>query len=185
MGAQAPKIERWKAAVADGQFGIWDLDPLLDLVHYPSAWKQRLGFPEIFAPDHTWFWRCRVHPDDLGAMMSALHAHLDGFSDTYEARFRLRSNGSGYRCVVSRGRVVARDDRGQATRMVGTMIDVTQRSLSGHGLNANLASSHGVPPATSFPMHLPLSQAGLATLAPPIERVSDLLDLACDEALPY
>lgn len=184
METQALKLERWQAAVAGGQFGVWDLDPVLDLVHYASAWKQRLGFPEIFAPDHTWFWRCRVHPDDLAPMMAALQAHLDGFNDTYEARFRLRSNGSGYRRVVSRGRVVARDDRGQSTRMVGTMIDVTERNFGFSDRDPSLASRRLITPG-EFPMPLMLSQAGAMLPSPAISRVSDLLDLACEEALRY
>ena len=74
-----------------------------------------------------------VHPDDFQAMLRALRAHLDGFAPHYEMQFRLRGNGFGYRTVLSRGRVVARDHRGDATRMVGTMIDLTGRPLAPTG----------------------------------------------------
>ena len=61
-------------------------------------------------------------------MLDALRTHLDGHSSSYEMRFRLRSTGSGYRTVLSRGRIVARDQRGHPTRMVGTMVDLNLRS---------------------------------------------------------
>lgn len=118
---------RWQTALDSGAFGVWDLDPGLEMVHYSPQWKARLGFPGIDDADSTSFWRCRVHPEDLKPMMDALREHLDGFTPTYEMRFRLRSTGGGYRQVLSRGRVAARDHRGTATRMVGTMLDLCDR----------------------------------------------------------
>ena len=118
--------------------GVWDLDPGMEIVHYSPQWKARLGFAEIHAADNTWSWRCRVHPDDLDKMAESLKSHLDGTAPTYEAQFRLRINGSGYRTVLSRGRVVARDEQGTATQVVGTMVDLTGRPHASamHGLVA-------------------------------------------------
>ena len=86
--------------------------------------------PNVHEADSTDFWRCRVHPDDLGGMLDALRAHTESASPTYESTFRLRSNGSGYRLLLSRGRVVERDGQGRAVRVVGTMIDLSQRHPS-------------------------------------------------------
>jgi hypothetical protein len=153
---------RWQAALEAGAFGVWDLDPGLEIVHYSPQWKARLGFPGIDDADSTSFWRCRVHPEDLAPMMTALRAHLDGFTPTYEMRFRLRSTGGGYRQVLSRGRVAARDHRGHATRMVGTMLDLCDRP----GLPAPISPlAEGAfrmrPPAVSgVPLHRLLGVGG-------------------------
>lgn len=138
MSDASPDERRWREALEDGAFGVWDLDPRRELVHYSPEWKARLGFPRVHAPDSTGFWRCRVHPEDFDPMLGALRAHIDGHAPTYEMRFRLRCNGSGYRTMLSRGRVVARDDQGRATRMVGTMVDLTARPAHAatHGLAA-------------------------------------------------
>lgn len=127
MSEATPEEQRWRRALESGTFGVWDLDPRREMVHYSPEWKVRLGFPRVHAPDSTGFWRCRVHPEDFEPMLGALRSHVEGDSATYEMRFRLRSNGSGYRTMLSRGRVVARDDRGHATRLVGTMVDLTDR----------------------------------------------------------
>ncbi|MEO8806678.1 MAG: PAS domain-containing protein, partial [Burkholderiaceae bacterium] len=131
---------RWAMAIETSTFGVWDLDPRFDVVHYSPQWKARLGFPRIDAPDSSAFWRCRVHPDDFDPMLRSLRSHLDGCTPTYEMRFRLRSNGSGYRAMLSRGRVVARDKLGNATRMIGTMVDQTGRlsSAANYGLATEL-----------------------------------------------
>jgi PAS fold len=133
-----PEEQRWLAAIEGGRLGTWDLDPRLEVVHYAPQWKSRLGFPRIHDCDSTGFWRCRVHPEDFDAMLRSLRLHIDGSLPTYEVRFRLRSNGSGYRYVLSRGRVVERDANGAATRMVGTMVDLTDRPpvAAAHGLAA-------------------------------------------------
>ncbi|NCT84254.1 MAG: PAS domain-containing protein [Comamonadaceae bacterium] len=128
-----PLALRLREAVDRGELGLWDLRPELETVHYSPQWKQRLGFPEPYSADSTHFWRCRVHPDDLDAMLAALRAHTRGAKPWYEATFRLRSNGSGYRVVRSWGRVIAQTADGRTTRMLGTMLDLTPRPCTPRG----------------------------------------------------
>lgn len=123
----------WRQAIEAGELGVWDLRPELETVHYSPQWKLRFGFPEPHRADSTHFWRCRVHPDDLDGMLAALHEHARGHRPSYEARFRLRSNGSGYRLVHSRGRVIGSGHEGQVARIVGTMIDLTERPPTPQG----------------------------------------------------
>lgn len=179
---------RWLQALDAARFGAWDLDPRLEQVHYSPQWKAHLGFPRIAAADSTSFWRCRVHPADVDTMMHSLRAHLDGHADHYSACFRLRSNGSGYRTMVSRGRVIERDATGAATRMVGTMVDLTPRpaATAGHGLAAEDPQAESAASVLGrAPLHLELG-LGTSTLLPEspalIDRVADLLDLALRDA---
>lgn len=183
---RAAQLQRWRLAIENASFGVWDLDPFQEMVHYSPPWKARLGFPRIHEPDNTGFWRCRVHPDDLESMQGSLRSHLDGKASSYEMRFRLRSNGSGYRTVLSRGRVVERDANGNATRMVGTMVDLTGRptTQSLHGLAAE-DPEQVIERPSRLPLHAILGVVGAPYEAHPlIERVSDLLDLALSEGSP-
>lgn len=124
---------RWRQAIDSGELGVWDLRPDLETVHHSPQWKLRLGFPDPHRADSTHFWRCRVHPDDLEGMLAAMRAHARDASPSYEASFRLRSNGSGYRLLHSRGRTIERSPDGRALRLVGTMIDLTPRPLTPQG----------------------------------------------------
>ncbi len=171
----SPTVEerRWLHALETARFGVWDLDPRLETVHYAPAWKARLGFPRVHAPDSTSFWRCRVHPDDVDPMLVSLRSHLDGHADSYTMRFRLRSNGSGYRTMLSRGRVVERDAHGDATRMLGTMVDLTARPV--------VAARQGL--ASEDPHEALLIATERAPLpAVMADRIGDLLDLALRDA---
>jgi PAS domain S-box-containing protein len=118
---------RWELAIRTAGFGVWDLDPRDQTVHYPPQWKSMLGYDDVDERDSTATWRARVHPDDLEPMVQALTAHIEGRSPTYEKEFRLRAADGQYRVVLSRGRVVARDESGAALRVVGTLTDLTER----------------------------------------------------------
>lgn len=181
---------RWLTGIEDATFGVWDLDPRLETVHYSPQWKVRLGFPQIHSPDSTSFWRGRVHPDDFAPMLDALRAHLDGFAPSYEMQFRLRCNGSGYRTVLSRGRVVARDADGNATRMVGTMVDLSGHLLArrSNGLATEVPAQRIV--ASRAPLHTVLGAGDpgpLLVVPTPdalhlVDSVADLLDMALHAA---
>jgi len=187
MDMQHPAVEmRWQRAVESGELGVWDLRLDLETVQYSPQWKQRFGFPEPQGADSTHFWRCRVHPQDLPDMLAAIRQHAQGSQPGYEARFRLRSNGSGYRFVHSRGRVIERGSDGRALRMVGTMIDLTERAATPCGglPEGSRGVMAGMPLA--LPFHLLLSpddtlaQARRAQIALERDRglglVADLLD---------
>lgn len=122
-----------RQAVEAGELALWDLRPELETVHYSPPWKVRFGFPDPESADSTHFWRCRVHPDDLTPMLEAMLAHMRGSLPAYDACFRLRSNGSGYRRVHSRGRVIEGSPEGRVQRLVGTMIDLTPRAVTPAG----------------------------------------------------
>ena len=123
---------RWELAIQSAGFGVWDLDPCEQTVHYSPQWKAMLGYDDRDERDSTATWRLRVHPDDLEPMLQALQAHLDARNVTYEKEFRLRAADGRYRIVLSRGRVVARDAAGRALRVVGTLTDLTDRREAEH-----------------------------------------------------
>jgi len=83
------------------------------------------GPPEVLGI--AW-WRERIHPDDrervVVAMQSALAAAASGWNDEY--RFQ-RGDGT-YASVFDRG-FITRDGRGRAVRMLGSMLDVTERKV--------------------------------------------------------
>jgi PAS domain S-box-containing protein len=119
--------QRWEMAEQSAGFGVWDLDVANQRVHYSPQWKAMLGYADVDEPDSTQTWRSRVHPDDLQPMLSALNGHLEGAEPSYEKEFRLRTIDGSYRWVLSRGRVVERDEAGQALRAIGTLTDLTTR----------------------------------------------------------
>jgi PAS domain S-box-containing protein len=194
--------KRWRAVLENATVGVWNLTPQSEIVHYSPGWKAKLGFPSVDATDSTSFWRSRVHPDDFAPMLRALRLHLDGYTKTYEMRFRLRDGNFRYVAVKSRGRVVERDQHGIALRVVGTMVDPTGRMSApafgpAHSDRSDRAA-HGLraPLESMLESHRP--QRGLASVAALaqerqrlsldneesrrlLHQVSDLLDVAIRE----
>jgi ligand-binding sensor domain-containing protein/signal transduction histidine kinase len=65
-----------------------------------------------------------VHKDDLPGFNAALTAHFKGEAETFEASYRSLDVNHEWVWVLSRGRLVERDDRGRGVRMAGTTHDI-------------------------------------------------------------
>ncbi|HJU26767.1 MAG TPA: EAL domain-containing protein, partial [Rhodanobacteraceae bacterium] len=65
-----------------------------------------------------------VHPDDLERVEQALAEHVVGDSDHFEAEHRLLNARGEWVWVISRGKIVERDDTGRPLRICGTARDI-------------------------------------------------------------
>lgn len=98
---------------------FWDWDVTRDVFHRTGQSSERDG--EVQGSD----WRANaVHPDDLPALELSVRRHLTGETAEFMIDHRLRGNDGQYRWVRSRGKVVARDSAGKATRVAGTAMDI-------------------------------------------------------------
>ncbi len=71
-----------------------------------------------------------IHPDDIAGVGAALQAHLDGHSEFFVHKYRMMHANGSWSWLLTRGKVVSRDEQGAALRMVGTQTDVTERELA-------------------------------------------------------
>jgi ligand-binding sensor domain-containing protein/signal transduction histidine kinase len=121
---QAESEERLKLALWGTGDELWDsdlrtgklvrLNPLQHLQVNRDA-------PDVSLTAYAPF----VHPDDLAPMNKAMVEHAQGKTDYFEATYRTRDLAGNWRWMRSRGRVVKRDAKGMALRMVGTTEDIT------------------------------------------------------------
>ncbi|HET6912779.1 MAG TPA: EAL domain-containing protein [Rhodanobacteraceae bacterium] len=65
-----------------------------------------------------------VHPDDLERVEHALAEHVAGNSDHFEAEHRLMNTRGDWVWVISRGKIVERDESGKPLRICGTARDI-------------------------------------------------------------
>ena len=86
--------------------------------------RERLGYePEEYL-EHPDFWRSRVHPDELAAVEAESIQLFKKGRNTVEYRF-LKKDGT--YCWVNDAQQLIRDEKGQATEVVGSWSDVTER----------------------------------------------------------
>jgi diguanylate cyclase (GGDEF)-like protein/PAS domain S-box-containing protein len=84
-------------------------------------------------------WGHLIHPDDLPATFRAMHAHIHHGAPTYEVEYRARHTDGHWVWLSSRGKVVQSDQNGTPLRLVGTLMDISERKLAEIKLRATQA----------------------------------------------
>ncbi len=122
--------ERLNLALAIGELGTWDWNVQTGAELFDSRWAAIVGERLENLRPHVDEWSSRLHPDDMAPSWQKVSDHFAGLTAHYEAEFRLRHADGSWRWVVARGRLTERDQRGRPLRMVGTMVDITDRIRS-------------------------------------------------------
>lgn len=118
--------ERLRLTLEAVDDGVWDWDIPTGNVVFSSRCHVMLGYEREEFPQ-TWpAWHKMVHADDVLKMDEALQGHLTG-NKKYAVEVRVVTKADGWRWIMTRGRVVERNDAGQPVRMVGTHSDITER----------------------------------------------------------
>ena len=117
--------ERYALAAQGANDGLWDWDLEKNELYLSPRWKEMLGYgeSELSNSPHEWFER--VHPDDLPKLQVALGTHPVGCDSHFVNEHRMRHRDGSDRWMLSRG--VAICDNGRATRIAGSLTDVTER----------------------------------------------------------
>jgi diguanylate cyclase (GGDEF)-like protein/PAS domain S-box-containing protein len=121
--------ERYALAVRGANDGLWDWNLTTNQVYWSPRWEAMLGHDEGTIGDSPDEWFDRIHPEDLAGVKGALSAHLVDASDHFESEHRLLHRTGVFRWMRCRGAAV-RDQNGRATRVAGSLTDVTETKLS-------------------------------------------------------
>lgn len=119
--------ERLKFAVEGTGDGIWDWDLVNDTFAFSGKLKQIFGWGPDEPIDGKVDWSRFVHPDDLPRAATLLRACVNGETPIYECEYRQATKQGQWKWVLSRGVIVAWDERGKPLAMVGTTSDITPR----------------------------------------------------------
>lgn len=122
--------ERLSLALEGSEQSLFDWDIAAGRIHYSAKASEMRGEAAVetdMAPDDM---RAFVHPGDLTGVLAALKATVRGDTALYEADFRVRHRDGHWMWLRSRGRVVERDAKGKALRLVGTDTDITHRKAA-------------------------------------------------------
>ena len=117
-----------RLAVESSGLGIWDFDPVTGEVRADDRAKRALGLPTEAKMDYETF-LARVHPEDRERVAELVRRAIDPKSSGgYEVEYRTTGlyEGGTERWLQSWGRAFF-DELGRATRLVGTVLDITER----------------------------------------------------------
>jgi PAS domain S-box-containing protein len=119
--------ERWQFALEGSGDAVWDWDVPSGRVYYSEQWKRMLGYELNEVGETPEEWKKIVHPDDLERVLGELQRHLRGEIPVYLSEYRIRCRDGSFKWILARGKVMARDERGEPLRVVGTHSDTTDR----------------------------------------------------------
>jgi signal transduction histidine kinase len=122
---------RFALATESSGIAIWDWDISKDRFTVDDRLFELYGvIRETVDHSDLEFWVRRLHPDDRTGVQQALQACMDGIK-AYDTEFRVVWDDGSIRYLNATGQVVLRDEAGQAVRMIGTNMDITDLVLAG------------------------------------------------------
>ncbi len=125
--------ERYRYAVRATTDAVWDWDFATNAVLWNDALHTAFGHaPADVEPTGAW-WIAHIHPDDFARVHESIHAAIDGKGTNWTDEYRFRRADGSYADVLDRGAVI-RDPDGRATRMIGAMLDLTERKAANAAL---------------------------------------------------
>ncbi|MEY4140526.1 MAG: hypothetical protein RLZZ371_2708 [Pseudomonadota bacterium] len=123
---------------------VWDWDVRSNLMRLSDGYTRLFGYSSgELRQDVDWLLRL-VHPDDKPPLMDALNGCLSGSHESFNLEHRIQCRDDSWKWVLGRGTVVTRSANGEALRMVGTMVDVSQRKKFESDLLESLEFQHAM-----------------------------------------
>lgn len=120
---------RYRLAVKAAHGVVRDWDILKGRVVWNDALQSIFGYGQqepgsTIESSYQW-WSDRIHPDDRERVTASVEAvSRPGGGDEWSAEYRFRKADGAYAIVLDRG-YVARNEHGDAVRMIGSMTDIT------------------------------------------------------------
>ena len=105
---------------------LWDWDITRDVVEWNEALARVFHHHAIeVSPSVTW-WSDHVHPEDRARVKSSIMDVINNGGRSWSDQYRWLCGDGSYATVIDRGTIV-RNEKGVAVRMVGSMLDITER----------------------------------------------------------
>ena len=105
---------------------IWDWNLQDDSIWWNEGFKTLFGYQEEDIEPTIISWTSRIHPEDLAAVKSSIYAVMNSGQPRWEAEYRFRCADGSYKLIFDRGYTL-HNQEGKAIRMIGAMLDVTER----------------------------------------------------------
>lgn len=117
---------RLEMVLAASGLGWWDADGATGRVTVDQRISDMLRYPadELSHPEAL---MRLIDPRDRDRVNRILSTHLKGDSEAFCSEHRMRHRDGHWVTVEARGKVIERAESGEAVRMVGTLMDITQR----------------------------------------------------------
>jgi PAS domain S-box-containing protein len=122
--------ERFALAMRGANDGLWDWNLATGEVYYSPRWAEMVGYRSDELTDSIDTFHDMLHPDDRAAVEQIEQEYISGKRDRYEIEFRMKHRDGSYVEILSRAFLVRSGPDNAATRVVGTHVDITERTFA-------------------------------------------------------
>jgi len=124
------QTEKLELALDASGIALWDYDVTTNRVTPCATLAAMYGHTvDEVEWDGAW-WGRRTHQGDLADADSLWAEHADGRTPFFEYEYRGRTKSDEWRWFRSRCRIMARDEAGNPTRILGTVMDISRHRLA-------------------------------------------------------
>jgi diguanylate cyclase (GGDEF)-like protein/PAS domain S-box-containing protein len=125
--------ERYKLALEGANDAIWEIDLITKKVFYSDKFIDITGY-DVYAITDLDDLMNLVVEEDKETALDDFKNHIEGRTLHYQSNIRIMFNGGGYRWVLIRGKCL-RDKKGVATKMSGSVTDISSQKNSEEKIN--------------------------------------------------
>ncbi|MDP1979974.1 GGDEF and EAL domain-containing protein [Undibacterium sp.] len=144
--------ERLRMALSATHQGLYDLNVQTGDAIVNPEYALMLGYAHDSFQENKKNWAARVHPDDFPIAARAFTEHLEGKTNEYRVEFRQKKASGEWGWILSVGAVVEWDRDGRPQRMLGTVLDITEKKKTEALVwqQANIDTLTGLPNRRMF-----------------------------------
>ena len=118
--------ERFHLVTRATNDAIWDWDLVTNQLWWNEGFQKLFGYSANEVGSTLESWTSRVHPDDLERVTRDIYLFTENGQQIWSDEYRFKRGDGSYAVVTDRGYVVYDDNR-KPIRMLGSMMDVTER----------------------------------------------------------
>lgn len=133
--AREASEEQLRLTLEFAQIGSWDWQILENRIAWNSNHFRLMGLDPDPKEVNYETWRDRVHPDDLERVEAAIRQAIENHTD-YNPEYRVIHPDGSIHWIIGKGRAIY-NQSGQAVRMLGVIIDITDRKQTQEALQAS------------------------------------------------
>jgi hypothetical protein len=128
--------ERYELAMQVTLDGPYDWNLISNQIYYSDRWKAILGYQPHELPNDFSVWEKLTQPEDVKRSWDMMNRHIAGELEKFEIEFQMKHKEGHWVDILSRARAQF-DKDGNAVRVVGTHIDISEQKAAQKKLKEN------------------------------------------------